>query len=49
MKKLLRFYCLDCDNAWMEILPTYKVCSDCEYCGISVEAEDPSENNENTK
>jgi len=32
MKRLYRFYCVDCDHAWMQVLSEYKVYSMCEYC-----------------
>jgi len=32
-KKLYRFYCLDCDHAWAEVLPEFTVHAKCEYCG----------------
>jgi hypothetical protein len=32
MKKLYRFYCVDCDNAWHEILEEKDNKSDCDYC-----------------
>jgi len=43
MKKLCRFYCLDCDNAFMDILEVNDEKVDfvkkCEYCGKAFEAE----------
>jgi len=38
-KKLYRFYCLDCDHAWAEVLPEFTVYSKCEYCGSEQETE----------
>ncbi len=42
-KKLCRFYCLDCDNAFMDVLELTDEKVDfigkCEYCGKSFEAE----------
>jgi len=38
-KKLYRFYCLDCDNAWMEILGEYSNHSKCEYCSKEIECD----------
>jgi hypothetical protein len=32
MRKLFRFYCVDCDNAWIEILNADEIHSRCEYC-----------------
>lgn len=47
MKRLCRFYCVDCDNAWMEIWddlgdnPHHT--DECDYCGKKYEAEEISE------
>ena len=40
MKKLFRFYCIDCDNAWHEILEEYTIHANCDYCNKEIEAED---------
>lgn len=38
-KNLVRFYCIDCDNAWMEILIDGQYSSNCEYCNKPQQAE----------
>lgn len=40
MKKLYRFYCMDCDNAWHELLEDYQNNSNCDYCSKEIEPED---------
>jgi hypothetical protein len=51
MKKLCRFYCVDCDNSWMEILNTseenFDYTDKCDYCGEKQEAEHVTSENEN--
>ena len=32
MKKLFRFYCEDCDNAWHDLLEETEAHSHCDYC-----------------
>jgi hypothetical protein len=50
MKRLCRFYCVDCDNAWLEILednvehPEYH--DKCDYCGKKQQAEEVTKDNE---
>lgn len=45
-KSLVRFYCIDCDNAWMEVLPVDSYSSNCEYCKKPQQAEEiTNENN----
>jgi hypothetical protein len=44
MKNLFRFYCIDCDNAWMEILDEEEDHSKCEYCNKPQKAEEVEEN-----
>lgn len=39
MKKLFRFYCLDCDNAWHEILEDCISHASCDYCSKEIIAE----------
>jgi len=39
MKKLFRFYCIDCDNAWHEILEENEDHSHCDFCDKEIEAE----------
>ena len=43
MKKLFRFYCVDCDNAWMGILEEEDNHSKCEYCSKEQKAEEEEE------
>lgn len=39
-KRLYRFYCLDCDNAWSDVLmESDKVTSECSYCQREFPAE----------
>lgn len=44
MKKLCRFYCLDCDNAWIELIEEHEEKADyqdkCDYCGKQQTAEE---------
>lgn len=44
MKKLCRFYCVDCDNAWLELISENGDNNDysdkCDYCGKKQEAEE---------
>ena len=44
MKKLCRFYCSDCDNAWLELIEEHKqnpeYVDKCDYCGRQQEAEE---------
>lgn len=44
MKKLCRFYCKDCDNAWIELIEENKEHPEyhdkCDYCGKPQEAEE---------
>jgi NAD-dependent SIR2 family protein deacetylase len=40
MKKLYRFYCIDCDNAWHEILEENESTSNCDYCNKLFKPED---------
>ena len=45
MKRLCRFYCKDCDNAWLEIISIKEeenvdYADKCDYCGKKQEAED---------
>jgi hypothetical protein len=40
MKKLFRFYCLDCDNAWHEILEETESYSHCDFCNKKVKPEE---------
>ena len=40
MKRLFRFYCLDCDNAWHEILEETDSKSHCDFCNKLLEAEE---------
>jgi hypothetical protein len=52
MKKLCRFYCKDCDNAWLEILSIKEeenvdYADKCDYCGKKQEAEDLLDNEKN--
>lgn len=51
MKKLCRFYCLDCDNAFMDVLDFTEEKVDflrkCEYCGKSFAAEHISDEKDN--
>ena len=42
-KALYRFYCLDCDNAWHEILTEENTVSECDYCGNPQKPEDLTE------
>jgi hypothetical protein len=45
-KNLVRFYCIDCDNAWLEILEHDVFTSKCEYCKTPQQAEEiENENN----
>jgi hypothetical protein len=39
MKKLYRFYCIDCDNAWHEILEEHESHANCDFCLKETEAE----------
>ena len=39
-KILRRFYCVDCDHAWMEIVLDDILFSDCEYCQNPMPAEE---------
>lgn len=47
VKKLCRFYCLDCDNAFVSILEisdeTVDFTDKCEYCGKKQQAEEIEE------
>ena len=38
-KKLYRFYCLDCDHAWAEVLPEFTIHAKCEYCNKEYQVE----------
>lgn len=38
-KKLARFYCQPCDNAWIDIVESDKFHSNCEYCSKLCDAE----------
>jgi len=44
MKKLCRFYCVDCDNAWIELIEekqnNTKYHGKCDYCLKEQEAEE---------
>lgn len=40
MKKLFRFYCIDCDNAWHEILNELESNSNCDYCNKLLDPEE---------
>jgi len=44
MAKLCRFYCVDCDAAWAEILGDDLYTALCEYCRKPQEAEICSDN-----
>jgi hypothetical protein len=46
MKKLYRFYCIDCDNAWHDLVEDYENHAKCDYCLNEIEAEQ-LENEEN--
>lgn len=44
MKRLCRFYCVDCDNAWIELFEEHEYKADytdkCEYCNKTQQAEE---------
>jgi hypothetical protein len=44
MKKLCRFYCVDCDNAWLELISEHENKADyvdkCDYCNKTQQAEE---------
>lgn len=48
MKKLCRFYCVDCDNAWIELFlengDNHIYVDKCDYCGKTQPAEEIDEN-----
>lgn len=45
-KNLVRFYCVDCDNAWTEVLEDGTFSSNCKYCKRPQQAEEiENENN----
>ncbi len=42
-KRLARFYCVDCDMAWTNLISEFEHHDNCEYCNKSLEAEEISE------
>lgn len=52
MKRLCRFYCVDCDNAWLEIVSAkdeekVDYADKCDYCGKKQKAEELLDDDKN--